>query len=327
MNSKIISNKFNDLFFIKFPIWIPLIYYYIISSYPDYSLYALIFLLLVGEIHFGITYMFFFDNNYLSMIKEQKYIYIFWPLTLVFFIFFFGYFFSVSAVLFLILLFNFYHVNRQSIGIFKIYQKNRGSLINQLFIYSIYIFSFLLCFFGILKFILLNEIYLINEIFLMKITVSFIIINLLILTLLMKLKNQFNIDNILNYITSVGIFLPIFFCDKIIHVFAMGVAMHYVQYIFITKSILSRKFQVISKTNDKNIFRFITPKVLIIYLFVYAVLMIYFSNLNLDYKGEKFGIYIIPIIFQLLHFYLDMFIWRFSSEHTQKNLVPFLFAK
>ena len=46
-----------------------------------------------------------------------------------------------------------------------------------------------------------------------------------------------------------------------------------------------------------------------------------------DYKGEKFGIYIVPIIFQLLHFYFDMFFWRFSNEHTQKNLAPYLFIK
>ncbi len=327
MNTKIVSSKYNDLFFIKFPVWIPLLYYYFINTFPDYSLYALIFLLLVGEIHFGITYMFFFDDNYIKLIKEQKYVYIFWPITLVFFIFFFGYFFSVSAVLFLILLFNFYHVNKQSIGIYKIYLKNRESYINLLFICAIYFFSFLLCFFGVLKFIFFNEFYLMNENIIMISTVSFIFISIIVLTFLMNFKNEFNLDSILNYLTSVGIFLPIFFCEEIIHVFAMGVAMHYVQYIYITKSIFSRKFNTLTKAENKNIFRFISPKILFLYLFVYSILMIYFSNLNLDYKGEKFGIYIIPIIFQLLHFYLDMFLWRFSNEHTKRNLSPYLFAK
>ena len=107
----------------------------------------------------------------------------------------------------------------------------------------------------------------------------------------------------------------------------MGVAMHYVQYIYITKSILNRKFEVVFKSDGKNFFRFISPAILIFYLLSYAILMMYFSNLNLDYKGEKFGIYIVPIIFQLLHFYLDMFIWRFSNEHTQKYLAPYLFVK
>ena len=32
-------------------------------------------------------------------------------------------------------------------------------------------------------------------------------------------------------------------------------------------------------------------------------------------------------IFQLMHFYFDMFIWKFSNNHTRENLGPFLFAK
>ena len=59
MNTKLISSKLDDFFFIKFPIWIPLAYYFFINSFPSLSLYALIFLLLVGEIHFGITFAFF----------------------------------------------------------------------------------------------------------------------------------------------------------------------------------------------------------------------------------------------------------------------------
>lgn len=327
MENKFISNKYNDFFFIKFPVWIPILYWYFINLLPEYSLYALILLLLVGEIHFGITFTFFFDKNYSQLFKDEKYTFVFWPIVLVFFVFFFGYFFSVSAVLFLILLFNFYHVNRQSVGIFKIYQKTRGSFINKLFIFSIYFFSFLLCFFGILKFIFLNEFYITNEITITKITLILIFTSLIFLSVLMFMRKEFNTDNILNFITGVGMFLPIFFTDKIIHVFAMGVAMHYVQYIYITKSILSRKFNTIVNSQEKNFYKYCSPKLIAIYLLIYSLLMLYFSNLNLDYKGEKFGIYIIPIIFQLMHFYLDMYIWQFSKDHTKRNLSPYLFAK
>jgi len=327
MENKYISNKYNDFFFIKFPVWIPILYWYFINLLPEYSLYALILLLLVGEIHFGITFTFFFDRNYSKLFKEEKYTFVFWPVILVFFVFFFGYFFSVSAVLFLILLFNFYHVNRQSVGIFKIYQKNRGSLVNKLFIISIYFFSFLLCFFGILKFIFFNKFYLMNEITIIKITLALIFISLISLSFLMFIEKEFNTDNILNFSTGVGMFLPIFFTDKIIHVFAMGVAMHYVQYIYITKSILGRKFNTIVNSQEKNFYKNCSPKIIGCYLLIYSLLMVYFSNLNLDYKGEKFGIYIIPIIFQLMHFYLDMYIWQFSKDHTKRNLSPYLFAK
>ena len=261
------------------------------------------------------------------MFRQNKYIYVFWPITLIFFVFFFGYFFSLSAVLFLILLFNFYHVNRQSVGIFKIYIKNRNSYLNDFFIYSIYFFSFLLCFFGILKFIFISELYFKYESLIILYTIVAILIATSTLSILMFIRKEFNLDNLLNFATGVGMFLPIFFCDRIIHIFAMGVAMHYVQYIYITKSIMNRKYKTLSNLSEKNLFKFVSPVILILYLLIYAILMIYFSNLNLDYKGEKFGIYIVPIIFQLLHFYFDMFFWRFSNEHTQKNLAPYLFIK
>tara|TARA_B100001093_G_scaffold519750_1_gene610252 strand:+ start:3412 stop:4395 length:984 start_codon:yes stop_codon:yes gene_type:complete len=327
MENKFISNKYNDFFFIKFPVWIPILYWYFINLFPDYSLYALILLLLIGEVHFGITFAFFFDKNYSNLLKNEKYTFVLWPLMLVFFVFFFGYFFSVSAVLFLILLFNFYHVNRQSVGIFKIYQKKQGLTVNKLFIISIYFFSFLLCSFGLLKFIFFNNFYLINEAMIIKYTLLLLILSLTLLSILMYVRKEFNFDNILNFITGVGMFLPVFFTDKIIHVFAMGVAMHYVQYIYITKSVLTRKYNIIVNSSEKNFYKYFSPVIIGFYLLFYSILMVYFSNLNLDYKGEKFGIYIVPIVFQLIHFYLDMYIWQFSKEHTKKNLSPYLFAK
>ena len=53
--------------------------------------------------------------------------------------------------------------------------------------------------------------------------------------------------------------------------------------------------------------------------------MVFCSNLNIEYKNEQIGIYLIPIFFQLMHFYIDMFIWRFSSPHTKENLNPYMF--
>ena len=53
--------------------------------------------------------------------------------------------------------------------------------------------------------------------------------------------------------------------------------------------------------------------------------MVYFSNLNIEYKNEQIGIYLIPILFQLMHFYIDMFIWKFSNKHTTENLNPYIF--
>ena len=53
--------------------------------------------------------------------------------------------------------------------------------------------------------------------------------------------------------------------------------------------------------------------------------MVFFSNTDIEYKNEQIGIYLVPIFFQLMHFYIDMFVWRFSKSHTRENLNPYLF--
>ena len=36
-------------------------------------------------------------------------------------------------------------------------------------------------------------------------------------------------------------------------------------------------------------------------------------------------IYLIPLIFQLYHFYIDGFIWKFSELHIKKSILPHIF--
>jgi hypothetical protein len=36
-------------------------------------------------------------------------------------------------------------------------------------------------------------------------------------------------------------------------------------------------------------------------------------------------LYLIPIIFQLYHFYIDGFIWRFSDPHIKKQIGTYMF--
>ena len=36
---------------------------------------------------------------------------------------------------------------------------------------------------------------------------------------------------------------------------------------------------------------------------------------------------LIPITSQMLHFYLDSFIWKFSEEHNRKNTLKYILEK
>lgn len=328
MHKKYILSPKLDFILIQFPIWIPLIYLLTTSFFPSIYMYILISYLLIGEIHFGSTFIFFLDKKYRELFLTEKYIFIFWPLLLIFFCIFFSIFFSVSAVLFLILLFNFYHVNRQSVGVLKLYSNRELSSINNLSTILLYILSFGLCIAGIFKYIFKSKVYFVYEFEIISIFITLYLISMILLIFLLKKKKEDSFSLLTNFTTGVLIFSPILFCKNIIDVFAMGVGMHYMQYIAITWSIFKRKSEdKLMKNNDQIFFKYANIKIIIIYLFIYGSLMVFFSNLNIEYKSEQIGIYLIPIFFQLMHFYIDMFIWRFSNHHTKENLNPYIFSK
>ena len=325
MKKNIISKK-SDLLLIKFPIWIPILY--LILSRLDEVMFlpTLILFLFLGELHFGSTYGFFFDKNYRSQFKNNIYIYLVMPILILLFCIFIGFYFSISAVLFLILLFNFFHVNRQSIGVFRLFNKLNDKKFKLIFETLIYFFSFGFCLIGLLKFVFKSELFFNYQVQIFIISNFLILLSLFVLILLMFLKERIVLDCIFTYLTGILIFYPVFLTDNLIEVFAMGVGMHYIQYIGLTWSIFQRKSQR-NVSPDKNFNYFAKLRNIVIILFIYSILMILCSNLNLNYNDEKIGIYLIPVFFQLIHFYIDMFIWRFSDNHTRENLIPFLFSK
>ena len=90
----------------------------------------------------------------------------------------------------------------------------------------------------------------------------------------------------------------------------MGVTMHYSQYLYFT--------YLINKGRNLNITKkpFMSSYFLL-FLILYGLLMT-----SLTYIGKyEFDILknliIIPIIGQMIHFYLDSFIWRFSEKHNR----------
>ena len=325
MEKNIISKK-ADLLLIKFPIWIPILYLVLSKLNESMFLPTLILFLFLGELHFGSTYGFFFDKNYRSQFKNKTYIYLIMPILILLFCVFIGYYFSISSILFLILLFNFFHVNRQSVGVFRLFNKLHDKKIKLIFEIFVYFFSFGFCLVGLLKFVFKSEIFLNYESQIFIFSNILIFISILFLILLMYLKEKIVLDSIFTYLTGVLIFYPVFLTNNLIEVFAMGVGMHYIQYIGLTWSIFQRKSQQ-NISPDKNFNYFANLRNIIIILIVYASLMILCSNLNLSLNEEKIGIYLIPVFFQLIHFYIDMFIWRFSDNHTRENLIPFLFSK
>ena len=315
-HNHILSKKL-DLFLIKFPIIFPIIYGLSLYSFPNYENFIIfISLLLLAEPHFGATWPLFLDKNNISEIKTKKTIYIYIPLLIVIFSFI-GFFYFNSFFLLIFFAINMYHVTRQSYGICKLYKTNEKELIYQEnLIYFINGVFFLI---GILRFYIpiinFENIIQLNLIIVFSLTIIFIYYYF-------KFKN---FHNLLILITGSVIFLPICFVDKPIHAILMGVTMHYTQYLALTFKIFKKREtnNPMSIINIKGILNSRFFLIILFYGFVMTMLSSYFTNIG----DQAFrSLIVIPIIGQMLHFYLDSQLWKFSVKHNRDVTLKHLYS-
>ncbi|MDB9743439.1 hypothetical protein OAM70_04270 [Pelagibacteraceae bacterium] len=305
-NYKKVINKNADLLLIQFPIIFPIIYYLSLLNFPAYeSLIIFLTLFILAEPHFGATWPFFLDKQNKSEIINNKLIYIYAPILIIIFSVA-GFFLFQTIFILIFFAFNIFHVTRQSIGISKLYSSNKNEIEYQELI--LYNFNLILFIVGVLRFYLPNvvpiNIYYLN-LFLVSILLAIYIIYYL------KYKN---LKNLLTLITGTLIFYPICFMDKPIHALIMGVTMHYSQYLVLTSKIFyKRRMQgdLYKFVNKKNIFYFAT--IVLVYGLVMSSLA-FLPKLDISFKN----IIIIPLVGQMLHFYLDSLLWRFSNKHHRE---------
>lgn len=307
---KQIINKNFDLFFIKFPIIFPIIYGIVLFTLPQYeNILIFITLLLLAEPHFGATWPLFLNKSNFNEIKNNKIKYIYGPIGLIIFCLI-GFFYFNYLFLFLFFALNIFHVTRQSFGICKLYKTNNDEIKYQENL--IYFFNFLFFIIGIFRFYvpLINE----ENIF----TVNIVILILLSLTFAVYFIKFRNFENLLTLITGIIIFLPICFVDKPIHAIVMGVTMHYTQYIALTYKISNKRNLENSKSN-KNKFSFIGRNnyIFLIVIIVYGLCMSLLSAGSSSTNDLFKSLLVIPITGQILHFYLDAYLWKFSIKHNR----------
>lgn len=128
-------------------------------------------------------------------------------------------------------------------------------------------------------------------------------------------------ENLLTMITGVLIFYPVCFVTNPVHAIIMGVTMHYSQYLFLTNKVMSERDKEKVEVIPKNFFskyKFIIT--IIIYSAIMSVLSIFGKN-NSEFLSS---LIIIPITGQMLHFYLDSQLWKFSESHNRENILKYL---
>ncbi len=300
-----------QLLFIKFPIIFPIIYGFILYTFPEYEKELIIItLLLLAETHFAATWPFFLAKSNIDHIKKDPLKLIFFPISITLFSII-GFFLFKSLFLMIFFMANVYHVTRQSFGVCKLYCKDNLEIKFQE--NYIYIFNFIFFIVAFLRFYMpvINE----DNI----ITLNIIILVLFVLVFITYIfRFGFN-QNFLTFVTGVIIFYPTCFVTNPVHAIIMGVTMHYTQYLYLTKYVVTeRNKEQVSRTK-RNIFNnyfFI--------IIIYSIIMTSFSFFGNNSNINLNSLILIPIIGQMLHFYLDSQLWKFSFPHNRENVLKYI---
>ena len=300
-----------QLLFIKFPIIFPIIYGFILYLFPAYEKeLILITLLLLAETHFGATWPFFLAKSNIEHIRKDYLKLIFFPFSIIFFSII-GFFFFKSLFLMIFFMANIYHVTRQSFGVCKLYCKNNLEVnFQEIFIY---IFNFIFFIIAFLRFYMpvIND----DTLPLLNLV---IIILFLFISIIYIFRFGFT-QNFLTFVTGIIIFYPTCFVSNPVHAIIMGVTMHYTQYLYLTKYVVIERNKKQNVNPNRNIL-----KNYFFIIIVYSIIMTSFSLFGNNPNFDLNSLILIPIIGQMLHFYLDSQLWRFSFAHNRENVLEYI---
>ncbi len=296
---------------VKFPVIFPIIYFVVLYSFPQLET-ELIFItiLLLAETHFGATWPFFLDRINGDHIKKNRISLILIPIIIVI-LSFIGFIYFKSFFLLIFFAANVFHVTRQSYGICKLYCKfDEEKKFQEILIYFFNSLFFIIAF---LRFYIpvITEDYLL--------ALNFAVLCLLSSILVFYLLRFKYSENFLIFFTGSIIFYPACFVSNPVHAIIMGVTMHYTQYLFLTH------YVYIARQEEKNpIFRnlifnkyFLT---IIAYSLVMSILSI-FGKFDTNFFKQ---LILIPIVGQIIHFYLDSQLWKFSIEHNRNSILKYI---
>jgi len=323
---KIVSNMY-DILFLCFPLWIPILFLLLFTYAKGTAVIFLLALFVLAEAHFGITWLFFLDPNNKKFITTHPAVFFIFPTVILFITSLVFFLISPAAALVLASIASAFHVTRQSIGINKMFGI-KGHKIVQLSNFAIYTLSAFFLAIGFLRFFanitistsLLQTVQILGGILLL-ISILFILTR--------KESKDLSLKFHLTTITGMIIYAPFLFVARPEYASVMGVGMHWLQYLALVSPIYLRK------QNDKNITKdpilsTITKKwvTLGIYVFLYAGIMVFLRQYGMGFQTFEYStLIIIPLSFQMLHFYYEAFIWKFSDPHIRKEVGTYIFGQ
>ena len=303
-----------QFFLVKFPIIFPLVYGFILYNFPQFETELIIItILLLAETHFGATWPFLVDKANYPFIKSNRVSLVTLPVVIII-LSLLGFFLIKELFLLIFFAANMYHVTRQSFGVGKLYcNDDKEKRYQELLIYVINLIFFIVGFFRF-YFPIINE-------------TNFIYLNISVIFLLLSFFMYYIVkfgfsENFLIFVTGCLIFYPICFVENPVHAIVMGVTMHYTQYLYYTYNVCKMR-NANNQVSEKVFFSKKIYNYLAIIIF-YSIIMSVLSLFGKYDEAYLKNLIIIPIIGQMLHFYLDSQLWKFSESHNRKYVLKYI---
>ena len=253
----------------------------------------LLVMFLLAEPHFAMTLPLLY--GYRKNFSLQPLIYMYIPAAII--LAAAALFFYKSSLFFLVFLIaNVYHVNRQSVGFLRLQAKVPVNL-TKVYEVNLHLLTILCLYFALIQK---------NHSFLIAAIILFVSASSMSVLIKAFRKSYPSVRELFVLIQGYFIFLPIVIFEDILLAFAVGISIHYLQYLSISWNVLRKGFG----------FK-ILPLILI--LLMYSI----FSTGALGgfLTTEKISLIVfIPTLIQLLHFYYDGFIWKRSDQLVAKTM-------
>jgi hypothetical protein len=262
-----------------------------------------------------------------------------------------SFFVSLKPVLFIAAVASAIHVMRQSTGIVALYRRcigDRDPLRRKHENWAIYSASLACLGVGFVRFYLnpesIPEILKLNLQLLNMITFAaqaavalclfacvFLIFSIVQMEKLnFKATNQLSLSRALVFAYSLFLYTPYLFVSRMEHAIAIGVGIHYVQYLGIVWWLNHNKYpdQPLQKDWGLKIMGLMSQSVWarLPYLLGYAVLMLALREYGLkDWtQAPNSWLYAIPVGLQFCHYHLDAYLWRFSNPFVRNTVLKYL---
>jgi hypothetical protein len=272
----------------------------------------------------------FLDSKNHQWIRKHSVKMIYIPVIIVVFTLGIGIFDSISTALFAANLASAFHVVNQSIGINKLFIPSRGHVLLNL---CTFIISFGSLYFLGIGFFRFYSPWPLPEVLMELLCLGIIILPILCLGGLYwkQRQNPLPIKCFLSTASGMMVYSPYAIVDVKEHAIAMGVGMHYCQYLALVIPIYLRKSKILQLQGESgNLVSTIARTFLVfgMFLMIYAATMVSFRQWDKGFETWDFSVLIlIPLVFQMLHYYYESFIWRFSNSHIRKEVGSYVYAK